>query len=120
MNGLSAILLGYGIANFVGTSLAGRVLEHRLRPMLIGMPALMVVLGIALVVLGRAPMIDAVLVALWGMAFGGVPVAERDCWRNASTGAVLARRSAGTTPKVTAVATVATNANVSTSALRPT
>ncbi|KOR17331.1 major facilitator transporter, partial [Burkholderia cenocepacia] len=48
---------------------------HRLRPMLIGMPALMVVLGIALVVLGRAPMIDAVLVALWGMAFGGVPVA---------------------------------------------
>jgi DHA1 family purine ribonucleoside efflux pump-like MFS transporter len=43
--------------------------------MLIGMPALMVVLGIGLVVLGRAPMIDAVLVALWGMAFGGVPVA---------------------------------------------
>lgn len=75
VNGLSAILLGYGIANFVGTSLAGRVLEHRLRPMLIAMPALMVVLGIALVALGRAPMIDAVLVALWGMAFGGVPVA---------------------------------------------
>ncbi|RQS54814.1 MFS transporter [Burkholderia sp. Bp9090] len=75
VNGLSAILLGYGIANFVGTSLAGRVLEHRLRPMLIGMPALMVVLGVALVALGRAPMIDAVLVALWGMAFGGVPVA---------------------------------------------
>ncbi|NMV38219.1 MFS transporter [Ralstonia insidiosa] len=75
VNGLSAILLGYGIANFVGTSLAGRVLEHRLRPMLIGMPALMVVLGIALVALGRAPLIDAVLVALWGMAFGGVPVA---------------------------------------------
>lgn len=72
---MSAILLGYGIANFVGTSLAGRVLEHRLRPMLIGMPALMVVLAIALVALGRAPMLDAVLVALWGMAFGGVPVA---------------------------------------------
>ena len=66
VNGLSAILLGYGVANFVGTSLAGRVLEHRLRPMLIAMPALMVVLGIGLVALGRAPMIDAVLVALWG------------------------------------------------------
>ncbi|MGR8025152.1 MFS transporter, partial [Burkholderia cenocepacia] len=75
VNGLSAVLLGYGIANFVGTSLAGRLLEHRLRPMLIGMPALLVVLRIALVVPGRAPMIDAVLVALWGMAFGGVPVA---------------------------------------------
>lgn len=75
VNGLSAILLGYGVANFVGTSLAGRVLEHRLRPMLIAMPALMVVLGVALVALGRAPLVDAVLVALWGMAFGGVPVA---------------------------------------------
>ncbi len=70
VNGLSAILLGYGVANFVGTSLAGRVLEHRLRPMLIAMPALMVVLGVALVALGRAPLVDAVLVALWGMAFG--------------------------------------------------
>ena len=35
----------------------------------------MVVLGVALVALGRAPVIDAVLIALWGMAFGGVPVA---------------------------------------------
>ncbi|KWD80521.1 MFS transporter [Burkholderia ubonensis] len=74
VNGLSAILLGYGVANFVGTSLAGRVLEHRLRPVLVAMPALMVVLGVALVALGRAPLVDAVLVALWGMAFGGVPV----------------------------------------------
>ena len=73
VNGLSAILLGYGIANFVGTSLAGRVLEHRLRPMLIGMPALMVVLGVALVALGRAPMIDAVLVALWGWRSAACP-----------------------------------------------
>ena len=39
------------------------------------------------------------------------PVAERDCWRSASTGDVPARRSAGATPKATAVTAVATSAN---------
>jgi predicted MFS family arabinose efflux permease len=75
VGGLSTILLGYGIANFIGTSLAGRLIERNLRSVLIAMPALMIVLGAALVLLGRAPVADAVLVALWGMAFGGVPVA---------------------------------------------
>ncbi|WP_323122903.1 MFS transporter [Burkholderia alba] len=75
VNGLSAILLGYGVANFVGTSLAGRLLERSLRPVLIAMPAAMVVIGAMLVALGRAPIADAVLVALWGAAFGGIPVA---------------------------------------------
>lgn len=75
VNGLSAILLGYGVANFVGTSLAGRLLERSLRLTLIVMPTAMAAIGVALVVLGRAPIADAVLIALWGVAFGGVPVA---------------------------------------------
>lgn len=75
VNGLSAILLGYGVANFVGTSLAARLLERSLRLTLIVMPTAMAAIGVALVVLGRAPIADAVLIALWGMAFGGVPVA---------------------------------------------
>jgi len=32
-------------------------------------------MALALVMLGRAPVADAVLVAFWGMAFGAVPVA---------------------------------------------
>lgn len=75
VNALSAILLGYGIANFVGTPLAGRILEHRLRFMLIAMPALMAVLGVLLVIFGSSSALDFGLVALWGMSFGGVPVA---------------------------------------------
>ncbi|PCE24034.1 MFS transporter [Paraburkholderia acidicola] len=75
VNGLSGILLGYGVANFVGTSLAGRLLERNLRMTLIAMPAAMILIGVALVSLGRAPVADAVLIALWGVAFGGVPVA---------------------------------------------
>ncbi|WNL46183.1 MFS transporter [Dyella sp. BiH032] len=75
VSGLSAILLGFGIANFVGTSLAGMVLERNLRAMLLAMPLLMSAIAIALVTIGRVPAAHAVLVALWGMAFGGVPVA---------------------------------------------
>jgi DHA1 family purine ribonucleoside efflux pump-like MFS transporter len=75
VSGLSAILLGFGVANFVGTSLAGMVLERNLRAMLLAMPLLMSAIAIALVTIGRVPAAHAVLVALWGMAFGGVPVA---------------------------------------------
>jgi predicted MFS family arabinose efflux permease len=39
------------------------------------MPLAMGAIALALVALGRAPMADALLVALWGMAFGAVPVA---------------------------------------------
>ncbi|MDN7500982.1 MFS transporter [Burkholderia gladioli] len=75
VNALSAILLGYGVANFLFTPVAGRALVRGLRPMMIAMPALMVVLGAALALFGKLTALDAVLVALWGAAFGGVPVA---------------------------------------------
>ncbi|MGO4713481.1 MFS transporter [Bradyrhizobium sp. 2TAF24] len=71
---VSAILLGFGIANFLGTWLAGPMLERSLRLTLIAMPLLMGVLGISLVALA-SPAADAVMVALWGLAFGAVPVA---------------------------------------------
>lgn len=75
VNGLSAILLGFGVANFLGTSLAGLMLERNLRLTLMLMPLLMALIGFCLVVLGRVPVMHAVLVSLWGMAFGAVPVA---------------------------------------------
>lgn len=75
INGLSAILLGFGLANFLGTSLAGFLLERSLRLTLLSMPLLMAFIGLALVLLGRLPIAHAALVSLWGMAFGAVPVA---------------------------------------------
>ena len=74
-NALSAILLGFGVANFVGTLLAGPLLERNLRLTLLAMPLLMAAIGLVLVGLGAAPAADAVLVSLWGLAFGAVPVA---------------------------------------------
>lgn len=72
---VSAILLGFGIANFLGTLLAGPMIERSLRLTLLSMPVLMGLLGLALVTLGNTPMMHAVMVSLWGLAFGAVPVA---------------------------------------------
>jgi len=72
---VSAVLLGFGIANFLGTLLAGRLLQHSLRLTLMAMPLLIGGLGLSLVVLGTEPMAVFVMVGLWGLAFGAVPVA---------------------------------------------
>ena len=75
---LSLMLLGFGIANFVGTLLAGWVMERSLRATLIWMPALVGVAALAMIWLPVGKTGLMLLVALWGLAFGGVPVA----WSN--------------------------------------
>jgi predicted MFS family arabinose efflux permease len=75
VSGLAAILLGFGLANFLGTILGGFMLERDMRLTLILMPLTMGVLGLILAALGKAPLADAAMVALWGLAFGAVPVA---------------------------------------------
>lgn len=72
---VSGILLGFGIANFLGTLLAGPMIERSLRLTLLAMPLLMGLLALALVGLGGAPAAAGAMVALWGLAFGAVPVA---------------------------------------------
>lgn len=76
--GLSLMLLGFGVANFVGTLLTGRLLERHPLTTLVLMPALVGVAALALVLLPASVPGQAVLLAVWGMAFGGVPVA----WSN--------------------------------------
>ncbi|PYE87831.1 MFS transporter [Phyllobacterium leguminum] len=72
---ISAILLGFGIANFLGTYLGGIMLERNLRLTLLLMPLTMGILGLGLAVSGSTPLAHAAMVALWGLAFGAVPVA---------------------------------------------
>ena len=76
--GLSLMLLGFGVANFVGTLLAGRLLERHPLATLVLMPALVGVAALGLVLLPASVPGQAVLLAIWGLAFGGVPVA----WSN--------------------------------------
>jgi len=69
---VSLILLGFGVANFIGTSVAGYLLSRSLRMALV--PFVMGVLALMLVAFGHLAAIDGLLVALWGFAFGLVPV----------------------------------------------
>ncbi|WP_111413078.1 MFS transporter [Billgrantia lactosivorans] len=75
VTGVATILLGFGVANFLGNYLGGWLVERSLRLTMIAMPLLMGSLGVALVVLQSTPATDAVLVAMWGLAFGAIPVA---------------------------------------------
>ena len=76
INALSSTLLAFGVANFIGTLAAGFLLERSLRLTLMLMPLIMGSLGWLLATLGGFSMgTDALMVALWGFAFGAVPVA---------------------------------------------
>ena len=75
---LALMLLGFGVANFIGTLLAGWLLERSQRLTLVLMPTLVGLTALALVLLPASVPGQAALLAVWGLAFGGVPVA----WSN--------------------------------------
>ena len=75
VEGVSLILLGFGVANFVGTSVASYLLSRSLRLTLALVPLMMSVLALLMVTFGHLSVLDGLLVALWGFAFGLVPVA---------------------------------------------
>ncbi|AJY45725.1 MFS transporter [Martelella endophytica] len=72
---IAIVLLGFGIANFFGTFLAGRMAQLNLRLTLVIVPLSMGTLALVMVAFGGNPLTDIVSVVLWGMIFGGVPVA---------------------------------------------
>ena len=72
---ISTALLGFGVANLIGTVLAGFMLERSLRASLASMPLVLAVLAGCLATFKGTLPVDIAIVALWGMAFGAVPVA---------------------------------------------
>lgn len=75
ITGVSAVLLGFGIANYVGTYLGGLMMERYGRLTLAIMPLAMGVAGLILGGMQVSSTLATVLVAIWGLAFGTVPVA---------------------------------------------
>ena len=75
VEGISAVLLGFGIATFFGNSLGAVLLERSMRFTLAAMPLVMGTLALSLSAFGGNLVADAAMVALWGLAFGAVPVA---------------------------------------------
>lgn len=77
-DGLALMLLGFGIANFFGTMLAGWLMQRSLHFTLALMPTIVGVVALAMAIFSTSLIGQAMLVAAWGLAFGGVPVA----WSN--------------------------------------
>ncbi|PYE39883.1 putative MFS family arabinose efflux permease [Rhizobium sp. PP-WC-2G-219] len=74
VNGVTLILLAFGIGCFVGTSASGWLLKTNLWLTLWLVPLLMSALAIAAVILGGSAILISVIVALWGFSFGTIPV----------------------------------------------
>lgn len=74
VEGVSLILLGFGLANFVGTSIAGYLLARSLHMTLALVPLVMSILALMMVTFGHLALLDGLMVAMWGFAFGLVPV----------------------------------------------
>lgn len=74
VEGVSLILLGFGVANFIGTSVAGYLLSRNLHLTLALVPFVMSFLALLMAIFGHMVLLDALLVAMWGFAFGLVPV----------------------------------------------
>ncbi|EKF19150.1 MFS transporter [Nitratireductor pacificus] len=75
VTGISVILLGFGIANLAGNYLGAFLFERSMRFTLTVMPLVMGTLALVLSRLGGNVAVDAAMVAIWGLAFGAVPVA---------------------------------------------
>jgi predicted MFS family arabinose efflux permease len=72
---LSALLLGYGAAGFIGNFLSGAAVQRDVRRTFAGTALLMGAAIVLLPVIGRLEAPAAVLVILWGFAFGALPIA---------------------------------------------
>lgn len=75
IDAISSILLGFGVANFLGTLLAGRMVQKSLRLTLVLVPLLMGTLALVMVGIGATSLSDVLGTVLWGLLFGGIPVA---------------------------------------------
>ena len=71
---LSLMLLVIGVSGFIGTSLIGAFLKEGLYRTLIGIPALMAVIAVALLSFGHQVAVTAVLLGLWGIVATSAPV----------------------------------------------
>lgn len=71
---LSAVFLVFGLANFVGTSASSLALARDLKATLAITPLVLALCALGLVALGSQPGLVFALTAVWGFAFGMVPV----------------------------------------------
>jgi DHA1 family purine ribonucleoside efflux pump-like MFS transporter len=71
---ISLVLLAYGVGGFFGNLAGGFMAERSLKTAVAMAPLLIGLAAVSLLVLGASPLVSAASVALWGFAFGAVPV----------------------------------------------
>jgi predicted MFS family arabinose efflux permease len=71
---LSLMLLGLGLAGFIGTFLIERFMGRGLYRTLTVIPLIMAAIALALVSFGKSPLLTAVLLGLWGLVATAAPV----------------------------------------------
>lgn len=74
IDGVSGMLLVFGAANFLGSFAGGWLVARSLSRTLVVMPLIMSVLGLGLAGLGGLQWRDTAMIAVWGVAFGIVPM----------------------------------------------
>ncbi|MCB1631731.1 MAG: MFS transporter [Steroidobacteraceae bacterium] len=72
--GFSVLLLAFGAANFLGTSLSAPLLNANLKRALAVAPLVLSLCAGSLLMFGAQPSIAAAATVVWGLAFGVIPV----------------------------------------------
>jgi predicted MFS family arabinose efflux permease len=71
---ISLVLLAYGVGGFFGNLAGGFMAERSLKTAVGLAPLLIAIAAVLLLVFGASPVVAAIAVAVWGFAFGAVPV----------------------------------------------
>lgn len=74
VDGLTLVLLSFGIASFVGTSLSSQFLKRSLKVALAGAPLVLAVSAVVLILWGSDKWVASSIAIIWGFAFALVPV----------------------------------------------
>lgn len=74
VDGLTLVLLSFGIASFVGTSLSAPLLKRSVKLTLACAPLILAVSAVVLMLWGHEKAVAATVAVIWGLAFALVPV----------------------------------------------
>ena len=74
VDGLTLVLLSFGIASFVGTSFSSVILKRSVKLALAGAPFVLALSALVLVLWGSDKVVAAGIAIIWGLAFALVPV----------------------------------------------
>lgn len=74
MDGLTLVLLRFGIASFIGTSLSSFILKRSVKLALAGAPLILAVSALVLTLWGSDKIVATGVAIIWGLTFALVPV----------------------------------------------